>query len=345
MHVINYDGKWLTECTDFWWSLYSWKPYVVRPDGYEHPNVASTCPETFVRQLDDAFSRRSLSHWCGEVTPESIFLAKTKAGVAGIMITATNRDEATGYIRSGFMPCDATGTRAAALLLDETLDYLRKRGVRNAILGPTWALEIESPLHIAALNAGFVCGDRWARTLEPDDVGMRFDTGYEIYMGGNLQGFTVPPEIKMQAASLSVEGITFRCCTLAEAKGLRRLDNGEPPDLEPQLEFVFVALAKNRMVGWTGKTPCRDQPEVMASPGGADGLFVIPSYRRRGIGKVLFHLATEEIVRRGATHGFGGAGIYDPLRLIMKSVGYQYWYAAFPEMMKELKHGTRRTEE
>ena len=76
----------------------------------------------------------------------------------------------------------------------------------------------------------------------------------------------------------------------------------------------------------------------------ADGLFVIPSYRRRGIGKVLFHLAIEEMVRRGATHGFGGAGIYDPLRLIMKSVGYQYWYAAFPEMTKELTEGTRRAE-
>ncbi|MBM3240069.1 GNAT family N-acetyltransferase [Candidatus Poribacteria bacterium] len=63
---------------------------------------------------------------------------------------------------------------------------------------------------------------------------------------------------------------------------------------------------------------------------------VIPSYRRRGIGKVLYHLGIEEVVRQGAQYGYTVTGIHNPARLIYRSVGFKYWYTHFWEMSKQL---------
>jgi len=155
-------------------------------------------------------------------------------------------------------------------------------------------------------------------------------------MGGPIKDFKVTEEIHQKIKRLREEGITVRQCTLSEVQGLRRLDTGRPPDLdECDTEFFCVALSDDRLIGWTGHTPCRGGPEIMAPPGGAN-MRVVPSHRRRGIGKVLFHLATAEYARLGAEYGYVGAGVYAPLRRIMRSVGYRYWYTAFPKMTKDL---------
>ena len=337
MRVTRYSEDRLDDCAAFWWQLYEERPYVVRPDGYEHPRTSTVGRDTFVDQIADALGGRDPSHWRGHVSPETILLAVEAERVCGILLAATKDEEATGYIRSGFMTHDGKGMVVADALLDRMLSCLCDIGMKRAVLGPSYALEVESPLHIAALNVGFACDGKWARTIGQEDLGTRSDPGYVIWMGGPIRDFKVTEEIHQEIERLREEGITVRQCTLSEIQELRRLDTGQPPDIdECETEFFFVALSDGRLVGWTGHTPCREgQPQIMAPPGGAN-MRVVPSHRRRGIGTVLFHLATAEYARLGAEYGYVGAGVYDPLRRIMRSVGYRYWYTAFPEMTKDL---------
>jgi len=166
--------------------------------------------------------------------------------------------------------------------------------LEKALLGPSWALEAESPLHIAALDAGFACEDMWTRIIGEEDLAQMSDTGYEVYMGGPLKHFRLGTEIKQTIKRLGEQGLTFRRCTVEKAQSLKRLDTGQPPEIDEREEVVIVAYTDERVVGWTRQTPCREAPEIMAPFGRA--MYVLPSYRRRGIGKVLFHLATEEMV-------------------------------------------------
>ncbi|NKB72380.1 MAG: GNAT family N-acetyltransferase [Candidatus Latescibacteria bacterium] len=338
MQVTKYSEDRLNDCAAFWWQLYHGRPYLVRPDGYEHPKTPSVGRDTFVDQIEGALGGRQLSHWGGEVSPETILLAVEAERVCGVILAAIKEEEETGYIRSGFMGHDSKGMGVAEALLDRMLSRLCDMGMKKAVLGASGALEAESPLHIAALNAGFACAEKWVRIVDQEDLGTRPDPGHIIWMGGPIKDFKVGEEMHREIERLRGEGITLRQCTLPEVQGLRRQDTGQPPDIdESDTEFFFVALCDGQLVGWTGHTPCRSgQPEIMAPPGGPHNMRVVPSYRRRGIGKVLFHLATAEYVRLGAEYGYGGAGVYDPLRRIMRSVGYQHWYAAYPEMSLKL---------
>jgi len=339
MRIIPYNENMLDACSEFWWRLYGEHPYVIRPDGYEHPNTPSVGPHTFKEQIQEALSGHALSHWQGEVCAESIMLVEEEGSICGIMLSAVNREEHIGYIRSGFMVRDVKGAKVADFLLDETLTYLRRLGgLERVVLGPSWALEAESPLHIAALNVGFACEDKWTRMIGEEDIGEMSDPGYEAYMGGPLKHFRLGYEIKQTIKRLREQGITFRRCTLEEARSQRRLDTCQPPDIGEREEgFVFMALTDERVVGYTWQEPCWGGPDFIAPLGGSCHTLVLPSHRRRGIGKVLLHLAMEELVRQGAEYGFGGACVYDPVRRIMSSVGFRYWYMAFPQMTKELE--------
>jgi hypothetical protein len=187
--------------------------YVIRPDGYQHPNTPSVGPETFKEQMQEALSGHALGHWQGDVYPESIVLVEEEGSIRGIMLSAVNRAEHIGYIRCGFMARDANGTKVADFLLSETLTYLsRLGGLQRVMLGPSCALEAESSLHIAALNAGFACEDEWSRMIGAEDLGEMSNPGYEVFMGGPLRDFRLGVEIKQMVKRLLKQGVTFRLC-------------------------------------------------------------------------------------------------------------------------------------
>ena len=66
------------------------------------------------------------------------------------------------------------------------------------------------------------------------------------------------------------------------------------------------------------------------------GLEVIPSYRRRGIGTVLLHLVTDEMVRGGGEYDCTVLEVTSPARVLLHSAGYQYWYLGFGGMSMAL---------
>lgn len=115
---------------------------------------------------------------------------------------------------------------------------------------------------------------------------------------------------------------------------LQRLDTGlEVDPFGADSNCAFVGLVNGLVIGWTFEVCVfRDEGGMM----GMVGPEVIPSYRRRGIGKVLHHLGTEEVVRQGAQGGWRGTEIYNPARLIYQSVGWRYWYTSFGRMSRIL---------
>jgi hypothetical protein len=63
---------------------------------------------------------------------------------------------------------------------------------------------------------------------------------------------------------------------------------------------------------------------------------VLPAFRNRGIGKVLYHLGVEWLVREGATHTHLATGIDNPAQFIYQSTPLQYWYTSVSGMSKHL---------
>ena len=72
MKLVRYDETMLGKCSEFWWELYKDRPYVVRPDGYQDINNPTVGIALFGENLNDGLSEGYSTHWCGEVTPESI---------------------------------------------------------------------------------------------------------------------------------------------------------------------------------------------------------------------------------------------------------------------------------
>jgi GNAT superfamily N-acetyltransferase len=101
------------------------------------------------------------------------------------------------------------------------------------------------------------------------------------------------------------------------------------------MDVTFVALVDSLAVGWLDEVKIDDPDEYGRVMGEAVPV-VLPTFRRRGIGKVLYHLGMEEVVRRGARYGWTATGIYNPARLIYRSIGYRYWYTCFSRMSKYL---------
>ena len=148
-----------------------------------------------------------------------------------------------------------------------------------------------------------------------------------IYMGGSLEGFQLQPEIERKIEVLRGQGVKIEPLSGDEVRDLIRYDTHKPPeDFDLGEDIKFAALVDDLLVGWFAGGLCRQTPEVIAR---CDAPYVIPHYRRRGIGKVLYHLMTEESVRQGAQYGFGFTGLHNPFRLILHSVGYKYWFLGF----------------
>lgn len=331
MRIVQYHENMLQQCAEFWWSIYEHMPYVHRPDGWVTINTPPIGPEFFGEHLKAGFS--GASYWKGDVTDDSVILVENAGKVEGILVYSIDKEKLTGNILSCYVQRDYKGREIAEHLLSEALEHFRKLGLHKAVAARP--LEVECPIHIAMLDAGFVWEDNWAQP--PDESGQApiYDwPTYQVFLGGSLSGFRLQPEIKGKIETLHEEGIAIERLTIDEFRKLRRLDDNKEPNFEPDTPEFFAAIADGRLVGWLFEMG------VFTDEGRALGLTtpeVIPSYRRRGIGKVLYHLGIEEVVRQGAQYGYTVTGIHNPARKIYQSVGFRYWYTAFWEMSKRLR--------
>jgi len=340
MRIIQYNENMLEACAEFWWSIYEHKPYVHRPDGYQTINTPpiGPGPEYFVEHLGSGLSGRHTGHFKGKVTDDSILLAVEGGKVKGILVCSIAQEKLTGNILSAYLRRDERGREIAALLLGEALECFRKVGLHRAWAGPddSKSLEVECPIHLALLDSGFAWEDNWEQPPDESERGLVYDwPAYSVLLGGSLQGFRLQPEIHEKSDNLHREGIAIERLTADEFRELRRFDNNRVQRLNPYTGATFAAVVDGRVVGWLDEMGAYED-EFGRILGGAIPE-VIPSYRRKGIGKVLYHLGIEEVVQQGAQYGYTGTSIYCPARLIYRSVGFRYWYTSFCLMSKRLR--------
>ena len=329
MNIVKFNENMLDECAEFWWTIYEHMPYVHRPDGWVTINTPPIGPEFFGEHLKAGFS--GASYWQGDVTDESVILFEDAGKIEGILVCSIDKEKLTGNILSCYVRRDYRGREIAEYLLNEALEHFRLLELHKAV--ETRALEVECPIHIAMLDAGFSWENEWWPDWFPPGPSRAIEQ-YGVFLGGSLEGFRLQPEIKEKIEKLREEGIAIEHLSNDELRELKRLDNDQPPELDPDSPDLFAALVDGRLVGWLFEMNSdTDEGRVLgiATPE------VIPSYRRRGIGKVLYHLGIEEVVRQGAQYGYTATGIYSPARLVYQSVGFKYWYTCFSRMTKRLR--------
>lgn len=322
MRIIRYKEDMLDACAEFWWNIYESMPYVHRPDGNQTVNSPPIGPDYFVKHLGYGLSGRATQHWCGEVTDDSIFLAEDGGRICGILVSSIDHEKLTGNILSAYVQRTVRGREMSNCLVDEVLRYFCELGFHRAAAAPgTFTMEVESPIHLSLLDAGFAFNQIYSNEC------------YGVFLGGSLEGFQLQPEITAKIEQLRSEGITIERC-VREQFPFRRLDTGEEVALGEDSDCAFVAFVDGLAVGWTFEIWIfEDEGRTLSMVGPA----VIPSYRHRGIGKVVHHLGTEEAVRRGAWGGWTATGLDNPARFIYRSVGYRYWYTCFSDMSKQIR--------
>lgn len=330
MRIIRYKENLLDECAAFWWTIYEHMPYVHRPDGHQTINTPPIGPAYFAKTLQEGFE--NASYWLGNaVTDDSVFLAADEGRMAGILVCSIDEEKRTGNILSAYVQRDHRGREIADALLSEALERFREQGLRRAVAAPCGSMEVECPIHLALLDAGFAWQNDWRPSCPEEEHG--------VFLGGSLEGFRLQPEISEKIEGLRQEGIEIEQVTADQLRNLRRLDTGEnvsvAEDDWPGLGPVsYVALVNDCVVGWLPEVGTFEDEERII--GGVVPV-VIPTYRRRGIGKTLYHLGIEEVVRQGAQYGWTATEIHNPARLIYHSVGFRYWYTCFSRMSKRLR--------
>jgi len=181
-------------------------------------------------------------------------------------------------------------------------------------------MEVQCPIHLALLDAGFAWEKIWWE--------------YGILLGGSLEGFRLQPEITEKIEKLRREGVIFERCVHSQFPNLRWVDDGREIKIDDKSHCAFVAFANGLVVGCTFEVMTwEEEGLILCMVGPAVGR----NYRRKGIGKVLQHLGTEEAVRQGAQYGFNGTDIHNPARFVYQSVGFRYWYTDFGSMLKHLR--------
>ncbi|MBC8232893.1 GNAT family N-acetyltransferase [bacterium] len=336
MRIVRYNENMLDECAEFWWSIYKDMPYVHRPDGYQTINTPpiGPNPEYFVKYLKSGLSTDYMGsplgakHWGGEVTDDSIVLAVDEGRVSGILVNSIDREKLTGNILSAYVQRDNRGREIADCLLSEALERFRKMGLHRVVAAPdqTKTLEVECPMHLALLDAGFAWENDWEPGYPMHE--------YCVLLGGSYEDFRLQPEIKQKIEWLDEEGIPIERVTADGFDNLRRFDTGEKPTLSDDVTFVALYWG-DTVVGWLPELRTRED-EFGRILGGAVPE-VIPKFRRRGIGKALYHLGIEEAVRQGAQYGYTGTNIHNPAHLLYRSIGYRYWYTSFNMVSKRLR--------
>ena len=332
MKVVKFHQIWLDACAEFWWGIYRDMMYVHRPDGFETLNSSPIGPRCFVKHLNAGLSGRNKRRWCGEVNNDSIVLAVDGGKVEGILVSSIDTENLTANILSAYMHRTGRGRQVANEVLSEALDRFRRMELHTVVAGPniSTSLEVECPIHLALLDEGFAWEHNWVRVDDtiPEEI-------YGVYIGGSLEGFRLQPEIHEKIEELRKEGIVIERVTSDQFPNLRRLDTGKEVDtIGEGNPCAFVAFVDGFAVGWTFEVVTwEDEGRIMSMVGPE----VIPSYRRKGIGKVVHHLGTEEVVKQGAVGGWTATGRQNPAGKIYQSVGYQYWYTCFNMMTKQLR--------
>ena len=99
-----------------------------------------------------------------------------------------------------------------------------------------------------------------------------------------------------------------------------------------------MALCDGYAVGWLEEVDTYSDGGEVGTPRLQGGCVpvVIPQYRQKGIGKVLFHLGMEKVVKQGAQCGSTGTEVTNPARLIYQSIGFKNWFLAFNLMYKSI---------
>ncbi len=182
MKVIRYNQNMLDACAEFWWSIYKDMPYAHRPDGYAIINTSHIGPECFSIFLKYGLSGHfGMQHWGGEVADDSVILAYDSGKVEGILISSIDRFELTGNILSCYVQRNQRGWEIADRLLSEALSFFRKMKLHTAMAGPdvTKSLEVESPLHLVLLDAGFAWENDWWSSYPTDDK----TNEYGVFLG------------------------------------------------------------------------------------------------------------------------------------------------------------------
>jgi GNAT superfamily N-acetyltransferase len=306
---------------EFWWSIYKDMPYVHRPDGGQTLNTPPISPEYFIKHLKAGFS----SAWYfpkGNITDDSVIIVEDEGKTSGILVSSIDHEKLTGNILSCYVQRNQRGRELAASLLSESLERFRKMGLYRVVAAPDHkTMEVECPIHLALFNEGFGFN------------GIYSNECYGVFLGGSLEGFSLRPEIKEKIEQLRKDGITIERCVRGQFPNLRRLDTGEEKVLGHD-ECEFFAFVNGLAVGWTFEVSVfEDEGRILCQVGPE----VIPSFRGRGIGKVLHHLGIEEAKKQGAEGGWTATGIDNPARFIYRSVGWQYWYMCFSDMSKQLR--------
>jgi ribosomal protein S18 acetylase RimI-like enzyme len=329
MKVIRFRENLLNSCAEFWWGIYEHMPYVHRPDGYQTLNTPPITPEYFIENIRWGLGcRDGASSWAGEVTEDGVFLAEEGGKIEGILVSSVNGEKRTGNILSAYVQRNARGREAADRLLEHALEHFRRLRLPRVVAAPGRgsSMEVECPIHLSLLGEGFAWEQDW-KPAYPNEA-------YGVFLGGSLEGFRLQPEIREKIEQLRKEGIAIERVDRGQKVRLQRLDTGLKVDpFDADSNCAFVGFVNDLVVGWTFEVSVfRDEGRILAMVGPE----VIPSYRRRGIGKVLHHLGMEEAVRQGAQGGWTATEIYNPARLIYQSVGWRYWYTSFGRMSRIL---------
>lgn len=272
---------------------------------------------------------------------DTIFLATDDETLVGLMVCAIDIEASKGSILSAYMQRDQVGRHIADQLVDSALGFFQDAGLCTAVAGPdvTKSLEVESPIHLALLDAGFRwTGEMTAWATSDDEDEPIVLPGYETYLGGSLADFRLDPEIHQRIETLEKTGISIEKYTSSQFEHLYRIAHDYFHGRKINGESTFVALHEGCAVGLLGEVATRSDWAERGTPRIQGGCVpsVVPAYRGKGIGKVLYHLGMDEVVKQGAQCGSTQTGVSNHARSIYQSIGYTYWYLAFNRIQKDL---------
>lgn len=317
MGTVRFSRDMMDACSSSWWSLYRDLPYVHGPDGYDWVNGAPMGPHYFARHLEAGLSGKHAEHWQGAVTDDSIFVAMEAGRINGLLIAAVRPKERTGNVLSAFAANDVRGRETTGRLLDEALAHFRALELTTAVAAPPpRTVEVQSPIYLSPMDAGF----GWNKSRWPDNP-------YGVFLGGSIREFRVRPEIRERIETLRSEGVEIRRCSPEKARELRYYDSEvKVGDKERNVRAIAVA---ETATAWA------EEPPSQRIWGEAIPL-VVPDFRGRGIGKVLYHLGVAWLVEQGAVCTHLATDIDNPAQFIYRSTPLRYWYTSVCCMVKRL---------
>ena len=187
-------------------------------------------------------------------------------------------------------------------------------------------IEVENPIHLSLLDAGFAWDHDWSPAYST--------MAYQTCLGGRLEGFRVGSEIRARVERLSKEDtIEMERVDHEQFANLNRFDTRRPLRTFDG-KATFVALFEGLVIGWLPE--CSAGKDRFGRTYGGCVPEVLQMFRSRGVGKALYHLGMEEVVREGAEYGFTATPIHNPARMVYRSVGLRYWFTSFCLLSRRL---------